>query len=85
MEKRKHRWTDQWQFWMAILTILGTGGGGIWTLSGNFSAIQTEMVHLKEQMIIINSDRKDLNAKVGKVFISCCSELNSPNLVTSKD
>jgi len=83
MAKREHRWTDQWGFWVALLTILGSIGGGIWTMSGSFATVKTEIVNLKTQVEIINQDRSNLTNKIDKVLVGCCSELKSTELVAS--
>jgi len=87
---REHRWSDQYQFWLGLTSLIFVIFGGIWHISSrlttmeNHIATQNQRVeigfkHVSKAIDKLNHDKEIFDNRVREVFKNCCSELRASN------
>ena len=49
MEQRQHRWTDNYQFWFGLISIIFIIIGGIWHMSSRLTTIERNIATQAER------------------------------------
>jgi len=86
--QRDHRWSDRYQFWFGVISILFVIIGGIWHMSSRLATMEQHILtqsqraetgfkHVSRALDNLNREKSSFQAKIEQVYLRCCSELNA--------
>jgi len=85
---RNHRWIDEYQFWIGLISILFVVVSGVWHMSSRLTTIENNIAtqmqrtetgfsHVSRSITKLNRDKDAFDSRIREIFRSCCSELHA--------